>query len=116
MRDGKNITERKLIAARRDVAATFGKRHDDVLKAIRDLNCPTNFTERNFAPSEFQDSTGRTLPCFEMTRDGFTRLVMSFTGVRGCGAVGEVRCSYVFTLSRQFANDNSCSGRYVSIR
>ena len=25
MRDGKNITERKLIAARRDVAATFGK-------------------------------------------------------------------------------------------
>lgn len=61
------------------VAERFGKRHKDVLRAIRDLGTD-EFTERNFAPSEFVDSTGRTLPMVEMTRDGFSLLAMSFTG------------------------------------
>ena len=31
------------------------------------------FTQRNFALSSYKDSTGRELPAFEMTRDGFMR-------------------------------------------
>lgn len=63
-----------------DVANFFGKKHKDVLRAISGLGCSPEFTERNFAPSTYADSTGRFLPCFEMTKDGFSFLVMGFTG------------------------------------
>jgi Rha family phage regulatory protein len=62
------------------VAEKFGKRHDTVLRAIRELECSPEFTARNFAGSEYVDSTGRGLPMFRMTRDGFTFLAMGFTG------------------------------------
>ncbi|HCE6649457.1 TPA: Rha family transcriptional regulator [Pseudomonas aeruginosa] len=62
------------------VAQVFGKQHKDVLRAIRGLDCPAEFTERNFALSEFTDPTGRKLPMYRMTRDGFTFLCMGFTG------------------------------------
>lgn len=62
------------------VAEVFGKQHKDVLRAIRELDVPKDFTERNFAPSEYTDPTGRKLPMFHITRDGFTLLAMGFTG------------------------------------
>ena len=67
-------------ASSRDVAAFFGKRHDHVLRDIKALieNAPT--TAPNFGASSYTDSTGRSLPAYEMTRDGFTLLAMGFTG------------------------------------
>lgn len=62
------------------VAQHFGKRHADVLRAIGKLDCSQEFTERNFALSEFIDSTGRKLPMFHITKDGFVFLAMGFTG------------------------------------
>jgi Rha family phage regulatory protein len=55
------------------VAATFGKEHKNVLQAIRDLNCTDDFRVRNFAQSNFLNEQHHEKPCFEMTRDGFTR-------------------------------------------
>lgn len=63
-----------------DVSETFGKEHKDVLKAIRELGCSDEFNERNFAPISYTDSINRKKPAFAMTRDGFTMLVMGFTG------------------------------------
>ncbi|WP_096024540.1 Rha family transcriptional regulator [Campylobacter lanienae] len=61
------------------VANVFNKRHSDILAQIREF--PTDdFTERNFPLSEYADSTGRKLPCYNLTRDGFSLLVMGFTG------------------------------------
>ena len=61
------------------VANGFNKRHSDILAQIREF--PTDdFTERNFPLSEYTDSTGRKLPCYNLTRDGFSLLVMGFTG------------------------------------
>lgn len=62
------------------IAAHFGKRHDTVLRAIANLDCSPEFTDRNFAASEYTDSTGRTLPSYRLTRDGFVFLAMGFTG------------------------------------
>lgn len=62
------------------IAEHFGKRHADILRAIGKLECSPEFTERNFAASEFTDSTGRKLPAYRLTRDGFTFLCMGFTG------------------------------------
>ncbi|MEB0966126.1 Rha family transcriptional regulator [Citrobacter braakii] len=64
------------------VANFFSKHHDDVLKKIRVLECSASFTARNFAVSEYTDCTGRKLPCYQITRDGFAFLAMGFTGKR----------------------------------
>lgn len=62
------------------VAEVFGKRHTDVLRTIRNLECSPEFTERNFALSEYADTTGRKLPMYTITRDGFAFLASGFTG------------------------------------
>ncbi|MEH4987366.1 Rha family transcriptional regulator [Enterobacter asburiae] len=64
------------------VASFFQKEHKDVLRKISALDCSPDFTQRNFTLSEYTDSTGRTLPMYEMTKDGFVFLVMGFTGKR----------------------------------
>ncbi|MBO7155394.1 MAG: Rha family transcriptional regulator [Campylobacter sp.] len=63
------------------VANVFNKRHSDILAQIREFP-KDDFTERNFPLSEYTDSTGRKLPCYNLTRDGFSLLVMGFTGAR----------------------------------
>lgn len=64
------------------VAEHFGKRHDDVIKRIRALECTAEFSARNFADAEYIDSQGKSRPYYRMTRDGFTFLCMGFTGKR----------------------------------
>lgn len=64
------------------VAEAFGKNHKDVLRRIDSLDCPIDFTERNFALSEYKDSSGRILPMHEMSKDGWMFLVMGFTGAK----------------------------------
>ena len=82
----------------REVASFFGKRHDDVIKSIRNLqpNCPEQFTARNFAVSEYTDETGRTLPLFILYRDGFMLLVMGYTGKK----VLAVKLAYIEAFNR----------------
>lgn len=62
------------------VAEKFRKRHTSVLRSIKNLGGPADFTEHNYVLSEYEDSTGRKLPLYLMTRDGFTLLAMGFTG------------------------------------
>lgn len=62
------------------VAEKFEKNHRDVLRAVRDLECPEDFNERNFAPVGYTDAKGESRPMIAMTRDGFTLLAMGFTG------------------------------------
>ncbi|ECC5789464.1 transcriptional regulator [Salmonella enterica] len=62
------------------VAEFFGKRHERVLDKIRNLDCSAKFTEHNFVSSEYTDATGRTLPAYQITKNGFVFLVMGFTG------------------------------------
>jgi Rha family phage regulatory protein len=66
------------------VAEHFGKTHKSVLRAIRNLDCSTDFNERNFAPviTEYQNGKGGTqeAPAFRIARDGFMFLAMGFTG------------------------------------
>lgn len=65
-----------------DVAARFGKRHDDVLKAVRLLGCSGDFHQRNFEPVEIieKNAIGGTVTkkWYDMTRDGFSFLAMGF--------------------------------------
>jgi Rha family phage regulatory protein len=69
------------------VAQFFEKEHFHVLRdiaRITDTNSGLSkeFTTSNFESAYYKDSTGRKLPCYMMTRDGFTMLVMGYTGKR----------------------------------
>lgn len=74
------------ITTSRLVAEKFGKRHGDVLKAIKNLECSDAFHKRNFASMLYTSKLGngaeRNDPYHLMTRDGFTFLVLGFTGVK----------------------------------
>ena len=65
-----------------DVARHFQKRHTHILRDIDRLRSilPKSFTAPNFGPSEYQDSTGRTIRAFLLTRDALTLLIMGMTG------------------------------------
>lgn len=63
-----------------DVAETFGKEHKNILRDIRELGCSEEFNRLNFEPISYTDSMNRQQEAIVMTRDGFTLLVMGYTG------------------------------------
>ena len=63
-----------------DVAETFGKEHARVLRDIRDLDCSDEFRVGNFAESYYINTQNKKQPMYYITRDGFTILVMGYTG------------------------------------
>lgn len=75
----------KPVVSSRKVAEVFEKEHKTVLRSIANITDPKSgvsekFAERNFVLSEYKDSTGRKLPEYLLTRDGFVMLAMGFTG------------------------------------
>jgi Rha family phage regulatory protein len=62
------------------VAEAFGKRHSDVLRSIENLDCSQEFNERNFALVDYKDVKGEMRPKYFITQDGFSFLVMGYTG------------------------------------
>ncbi|EOJ7822069.1 Rha family transcriptional regulator [Campylobacter coli] len=62
-----------------DLAKVFNKNHRHILQTTK--NQPQNdFTESNFILSTYKDKKGELRPCYNLTRDGFSLLVMGFTG------------------------------------
>jgi Rha family phage regulatory protein len=71
----------------RFVAEIFEKEHRNVLQAIKNLleersGYSVEFRRLNFKQSEYMNDQHHKQPCYVMTRDGFTALVMGFTGAR----------------------------------
>ena len=64
------------------VAEAFGKRHDNVLRALKNMKFSEKFAKRNFEVcfenNELQN--GKPLKFYRMTKDGFMLLVMGFSG------------------------------------
>lgn len=75
----------ELVTDSRAVALTFKKRHRDVLRIINSMRASAHpeiaaHAERNFALSNYIDTTGRTLPMYRMTAKGLSELAMGFSG------------------------------------
>lgn len=72
------------------IADVFGKRHEQVLRAIDKLKnelsdsqhnfVSADFNRLNFQPAEYLDKQGKLRKQYEITFDGFTLLAMGFTG------------------------------------
>ena len=74
-----------------DVGEFFGKRHNDVMRTIRDLIEAAEGEHARkialmFRPTAREVAIGngakRLDPCYDMNRDGFTLLAMGFTGAK----------------------------------
>lgn len=66
-----------------DIAKVFGKRHDNILNLIGDKlknKEIENFNLLNFKEIKYNDNRGRLYPCYKLTRDGFSFIVMGLTG------------------------------------
>jgi Rha family phage regulatory protein len=65
-----------------DIAKDFNKAHKDVLRVIDRVRdeCGEEFDRRNFAPVDYLDAKGRSFRAYRMSRDGFSLVVMGFTG------------------------------------
>jgi Rha family phage regulatory protein len=70
----------KLYVSSLDVAHHFEKLHYNVLRSIEALECSDEFRALNFEASSYPTQQNRQMPMFRLTRDGFSMLVMSFTG------------------------------------
>lgn len=63
------------------VAQVFGKEHSKVCRDIENLSCSESFRVANFGEATFTNpKTGQLHKMYEMTKDGFSFLVMGYTG------------------------------------
>ena len=62
------------------VAKEFGKEHSKVMRDIQNLACSQEFRAANFGESSYKNEQGKIFPMCTMTKDGFSFLVMGYTG------------------------------------
>ena len=63
------------------VARVFGKEHNKVVRDIENLSCSDSFRVANFGDTPYiHPQNGQTYKMYEMTKDGFSFLVMGYSG------------------------------------
>lgn len=93
------------------VAEIFAKQHKDVLRKLENLDCSSDFNERNFTLVEYKDAKGENRPMYEMTKDGFIFLVMGFTGA----AAAKIKEAYINTFNQMAAMLYNNEGKHLHI-
>ena len=73
------IKKNQVITSSRQVAECFGKEHKNVLRDIKEILAAQNSATRFFYETTFENR-GKQYPMYLMNRDGFSLLVMGFTG------------------------------------
>lgn len=65
------------------VAEVFGKEHSKVMRDIENLSCSESFRVANFGYTPYtHPQNGQVYHYYEMTKDGFSFLVMGYTGTK----------------------------------
>jgi Rha family phage regulatory protein len=76
------VLDNKVVVSSRRVAMVYEKEHRDVLRAIRTIIEQVPEALRNFTQSSYTNEQGREMPEYIMDRQGFSMLVMGFTGAK----------------------------------
>jgi Rha family phage regulatory protein len=76
-----NIKNDEAVTTSLKVAEAFGKQHGKVIRSIEKFNETKNgLVEKMFKKSTYKDAKGENRPMYYINRDGFSLLVMGFTG------------------------------------
>ena len=71
----------RVIVSSRDIARVFEKRHDNVIRDIRNIIAQDpKWGLLNFEESNYINEQNHIQPSYVLNRDGFTILVMGYTG------------------------------------
>lgn len=68
------------VASSRQIAESFGKEHKDTLECIRQILAAENSATKSMFYETTYENRGKQYPMYLMNRDGFSLLVMGFTG------------------------------------
>lgn len=68
------------VASSRQIAESFGKEHKDTLESIRQILAAENSATKSMFYETTFENRGKQYPMYLMNRDGFSLLVMGFTG------------------------------------
>ncbi|WP_369957397.1 Rha family transcriptional regulator [Levilactobacillus brevis] len=82
------MKDKQAVTSSLQVAEVFDKQHKHVMEAIKNkLNSAENSAQYNsmFAEGVYKDKSGKSNPMYYMNRDGFSFIVMGFTGHKADG-------------------------------
>lgn len=79
------------------VAQVFGKEHKNVMRDIENLSCSSTFNRLNFERITYRDARNREQYAYEMTKDGFSFLVMGYTGDKA----GEFKEKFIYEFNKR---------------
>ena len=99
------VENNQIVTGSRSVAEHFGKRHNDVTEVIRKLLATEKSVTKMFHESKFE-YRGQEFPMYLMNRDGFSLLVMGFTGAKAL----EWKLKYIEAfneMEKQLVNKNT---------
>jgi Rha family phage regulatory protein len=88
----------------KNVAEVFGKRHDHVIRDIKDIisKVPEDFAKPNFGCNKIntlRTSCPEEIESYDMSRDGWVLLVMGYTGQKAM----EIKLKYIDTFNKMEA-------------
>ena len=72
--------DQQAVTTSQKVAESFGKKHRNVLQAIKNLTAENSAVKKMFVESTYINIRGQEWPMYYMNRDGFTLLAMGFNG------------------------------------
>lgn len=74
------IIDEQIFANTKDIAKVFDKRHDNILKDLRAIQTTDKNGLLKIKESSYVNEQNKIQPMYELDRDAFSILVMSFTG------------------------------------
>lgn len=80
MKDLVQINNDRVVVSSRDIAEHFEKEHKVVLRSIENLKAQNCTLTSMFYETSYTSGTGKSYKEYQMNRDGFSLLVMGFTG------------------------------------
>lgn len=95
------INDKEVMTDSLIVAEAFGKRHDHVIRDIEKIVVSISdiSTAPKFGVSEYKDSTGRSLPKYNLCRDSLMLLVMGYGGKRAM----QIKINYINAFNAMYA-------------
>lgn len=70
----------QIVVSSREVANNFEKQHKHVLESIENIKAENSAVTKMFIESSYKAGTGKNYKEYLLTKDGFSLLVMGFTG------------------------------------
>ncbi|MBX9868176.1 MAG: Rha family transcriptional regulator [Burkholderiaceae bacterium] len=92
------IHDHQAVTTSQTITEHFGKQHYHVRETIRRIaeQCPSEFSATNFRCTSYTDVQGKLQPAYELTRDAFTLVAMSFTGEKAL----QFKLAYIAAFNR----------------